>query len=89
MRGPREFALNSQVGDVGQVGSVFTASAHLKKGIGKAMMKTMMRDLPSLGVSRLILFTGQMDQSAAARALYESLDFERCGTYGLIFSPPR
>ncbi|MGE5244611.1 MAG: GNAT family N-acetyltransferase [Betaproteobacteria bacterium] len=70
---------------IAQVGGVFTPPERRGRGLSRAVMQTLMRD--SVGVhhvDRLFLFTGP--RNTAARAMYESLGFERFGHFGLFFA---
>ncbi len=67
-----------------QVGGVYTPPGWRRRGLSRAVMDALMRDSVDLhGVNRLFLFTGE--QNVPARALYESLGFERFGHFGLFF----
>jgi predicted GNAT family acetyltransferase len=67
-----------------QVGSVFTARDHRRRGVSRAVMTTLIRDSRlEQGLDRLFLFTGE--ENMAARRLYESLGFETLGHFGLFF----
>ncbi len=76
--------LNAKAMDLGQVGGVYTAPLHRKKGFARAVMRQLIRD--SLRVHRirkLIIFTGE--NNLAARKLYESLGVHPIGYYALMF----
>lgn len=71
-------------GPIAQVGGVFTPPERRGRGLSRAVMETLMRDSVDVhGVNRLFLFTG--GRNRAARAMYESLGFERFGRFGLFF----
>jgi ribosomal protein S18 acetylase RimI-like enzyme len=76
-------ALNAAYGVVGQVGGVYTRSADRKKGLARAAMLLLMEESREYhGFDSLILFTGE--ENRAARRLYESLEFEVAGAFGLM-----
>lgn len=71
----------------GQVGGVFTAPAHRRRGRCRAVMRRLIDDSVRVhGLTRLVLFTG--DENRAAQRLYEALGFERIGEFGLFFGSP-
>jgi ribosomal protein S18 acetylase RimI-like enzyme len=81
-------ALNATYGSLGQVGGVYTRPANRRKGLSKAVMQLLIEDCRTrLGFEKLVLFTG--DDNTAARALYESLDFQVAGAFGLLLGDRR
>ncbi|MCB1149767.1 MAG: GNAT family N-acetyltransferase [Chlamydiia bacterium] len=76
--------LNAMAADLGQVGGVYTAPIHRKKGFAKSVMHQLMRDAKNIHeIRKLIIFTGEKNHSA--RKLYESLDTDPVGYYALMF----
>jgi RimJ/RimL family protein N-acetyltransferase len=81
-------ALNAAYGVVGQVGGVYTRPADRNKGMARAAMRLLMEDCKDYhGFEKLILFTGE--DNRGARRLYESLDFEVAGAFGLLLGSRR
>jgi predicted GNAT family acetyltransferase len=81
-------ALNATYGSLGQVGGVYTRPANRRKGLSRAVMQLLIEDCRTrLGFEKLVLFTG--DDNIAARALYESLDFQVAGAFGLLLGDRR
>ncbi|MGE3275365.1 MAG: GNAT family N-acetyltransferase [Vicinamibacterales bacterium] len=77
-------SFNSYYHPVAQVGGVFTRPDDRRKGLSRAVMQTLLRDaVLTHRLTRIILFTGERQQPA--RALYESLGFEKIGVFGLFF----
>jgi len=71
----------------GQIGGVFTAPAHRRRGRCRAVMQKLIDDSARVhGLTRLVLFTGE--ENRAAQGLYEALGFERVGEFGLFFGGP-
>src|SRR5688500_1232164 len=57
---------------IGQVEALYTVPAHRRRGLSRAVVSELARDSRArLGLSRLLLFTGEAN--LGARALYESL----------------
>jgi GNAT superfamily N-acetyltransferase len=76
-------ALNSSGPTVGQVGGVFTVPANRRQGMAMAAMCHMLKDCRDVhGHARSILFTGEAD--VPAQKLYESIGYQRIGTFALI-----
>ncbi|MDX1455201.1 MAG: GNAT family N-acetyltransferase [Gammaproteobacteria bacterium] len=51
------------------------------RGIGRMLVDTLIADARRLGLSELLLETGNMEFYEAARQLYASFDFEPCGPF--------
>lgn len=78
-------ALNSRGTTVGQTGAVFTLPEHRRQGLARSTMFHMLKDCRDLhGHHRNILFTGETD--LPAQGLYESMRYERIGSFALILS---
>jgi ribosomal protein S18 acetylase RimI-like enzyme len=79
--------LNAVHERVGQVGGVYTVPQARRRGLAARVMRSLIRDcIESLGLTRLILFTGE--DNVAAQGLYGSLGFERIGEFALLFGSP-
>ncbi|HEX2882858.1 MAG TPA: GNAT family N-acetyltransferase [Polyangiaceae bacterium] len=77
-------SLNAVYRGLGQVGGVYTAPSHRRRGLARTMMRALLHDCVRLhDLRRLILFTGQKNQFA--RALYDSLGFLHVGQFALLF----
>jgi putative acetyltransferase len=66
----------------GEIKSMRTAAAHLRKGVGRAMVQHIISVAKSRGYTGLRLETGSDASFATARALYYSMGFEFCGPFG-------
>ena len=79
--------LNALYAARGQIGGVYTAPSHRRRGFGRAVMSTVIHESARLhGLERLVLFTGE--ENRPAQQLYEALGFERVGEFGLFFGEP-
>lgn len=79
--------LNTGVGDVGQVGGVYTVPERRRRGYSKAVMRQLIADSRERqGLKTLILFTGETNHEA--QAMYRGLGFEQIGEFGMIFGKP-
>lgn len=65
----------------GEVKSMRTASAHLRKGVARRMMEHIVEEAKRRGYTRLSLETGSMEAFEPARKLYESFGFRYCGPF--------
>ena len=59
-----------------------TATAHLRKGVGAAMLRHIITVGRARGYRRLSLETGSSAPFIAAHRLYERFGFEPCEPYG-------
>ena len=66
----------------GEVKSMRTRSAFLKRGVGQAVLDEIMRTAAARGYSRLYLETGTGAAFDAAHALYRKNGFVPCGAFG-------
>lgn len=66
----------------GELKSMRTASAHLRKGVAQAMLEHIIKEARERGYSRLSLETGSMGAFIPARKLYEKYDFVYCPPFG-------
>lgn len=65
----------------GEIKSMRTASAHLRKGVAAELMRHMLQIARSRQYERLSLETGSMEAFAPARKLYAGFGFEYCGPF--------
>ena len=75
-------ALKSLPGNAGEVKSMRTRSAYLRRGVGQAILDEILRTARELGCTRLYLETGAGKPFAAAHALYLRNGFSWCGPFG-------
>ena len=76
--------LNAKAMDLGQVGGVYTTTAHRKKGFAQSVMRQLITDARNVHqIRKLIIFTGENNHPA--RRLYESLGAHPTGYYALMF----
>lgn len=66
----------------GEVKSMRTSRAHLRRGTARAMLSHIVEAGRARGYERLSLETGSMAGFAPARALYESFGFTYCPPFG-------
>lgn len=66
----------------GEVKSMRTRSAFLKRGVGQAVLDEIMRTAAARGYAQLFLETGTGDAFDAAHALYRKNGFVSCGAFG-------
>jgi putative acetyltransferase len=71
-------ALKELDGEHGEIKSMKTASAHLRKGVSKEILLHIIGVAKERGYRRLSLETGSMDAFVPARKLYESFGFTYC-----------
>lgn len=62
----------------GEIKSMRTASAHLRKGVAKQLLEHIIGEAKQRGYQRLSLETGSMEAFEPARRLYEKSGFEYC-----------
>ncbi|MEP7005451.1 MAG: GNAT family N-acetyltransferase [Sphingomonas bacterium] len=74
-------ALKELDADHGELKSMRTAPAHLRRGVAAAMLDHLVAEGRARGYSRLSLETGSNEPFAPARALYERAGFEPCGPF--------
>jgi len=65
----------------GELKSMRTASAHLRKGVARRVMEHIIEEAKRRGYRRLSLETGSMEDFAPARTLYASFGFQDCGPF--------
>jgi len=62
----------------GEIKSMRTAAAHLRKGVASKILEHIIEEAKRLSYTRLSLETGSMEAFAPARALYTSFGFVIC-----------
>lgn len=62
----------------GEIKSMRTSSAHLRKGVAKQLLEHIIGEAKQRGYQRLSLETGSMEAFEPARRLYENFGFEYC-----------
>ncbi|MBA4104157.1 MAG: GNAT family N-acetyltransferase [Pirellula sp.] len=75
-------ALKELDGRQGEIKSMRTAAAHLRKGVARRLMVHLIEEARRRSYERLSLETGSMEAFAAARNLYASFGFMECGPFG-------
>jgi len=65
----------------GEIKSMRTASAHLRKGVARSILAHIMEEARRRGYRRLSLETGSMESFEPARRLYTAFGFEECGPF--------
>lgn len=66
----------------GEIKSMRTRAAFLRRGVGQALLDEIIRTARARGYSRLLLETGTGEAFAAAHALYRRNGFDWCGPFG-------
>jgi putative acetyltransferase len=66
----------------GEIKSMRTASAYLRKGVGARMLSHIIAEATGRGYARLSLETGSMEYFEPARRLYTGFGFKTCGPFG-------
>jgi putative acetyltransferase len=65
----------------GEIKSMRTASAHLRKGVGRAVLDHIVHEARARGYRRLSLETGSLSAFEPARRLYEAFGFAYCAPF--------
>ena len=65
----------------GEIKSMRTAEAHLRRGVGSRILERLIEEARSRSYRRLSLETGSMEAFAAARRLYARFGFEPCAPF--------
>ena len=65
----------------GEIKSMRTASAHRRKGVGRAMLQHIVAEARRRSYTRLSLETGSMPAFEPARRLYAGSGFKYCGPF--------
>ena len=72
----------------GEIKSMRTASAHLRKGVAAALLQHLLAEARRRRYRRLSLETGSMDAFGPARALYARFGFRTCGPFADYVEDP-
>ncbi len=64
-----------------EIKSMRTASAHLRRGVARAMLAHIIEEAKQCGYRRLSLETGSAEAFAPAHRLYASYGFQFCGPF--------
>jgi putative acetyltransferase len=72
----------------GEIKSMRTVSAHLRKGVGRALLNHIMAEAKRRGYRRLSLETGSMAAFEPARQLYSAFGFNYCAPFGDYVDDP-
>ena len=72
----------------GEVKSMRTARAHLRRGVARVVLGHIVAEARASGCERLSLETGSMPAFAPARRLYEGFGFEYCAPFGDYVADP-
>ncbi len=75
-------ALKELDAEHGEIKSMRTATAHLRKGVASHLLEHIIKEAERRSYRRLSLETGSMDAFKPARALYASYGFEYCAPFG-------
>ncbi|BCL74373.1 hypothetical protein JHS3_01090 [Jeongeupia sp. HS-3] len=75
-------ALKSLGADHGEIKSMRTARAHLRKGVPQAVLTVLLNEAERRGYARINLETGSSPAFLPAHALYARNGFARCGPFG-------
>ncbi|MFC5450073.1 GNAT family N-acetyltransferase [Paenibacillus aestuarii] len=65
----------------GELKSMRTATAHLRKGVARRVLEHIITEAKQRGYKRLSLETGSMEAFSPARTLYASVGFQDCGPF--------
>jgi putative acetyltransferase len=72
----------------GEIKSMRTASAHLRKGVAAALMRHILDEARRRSYQRLSLETGSMAAFAPAHRLYASFGFQQCAPFADYVEDP-
>lgn len=72
----------------GEIKSMRTASAHLRKGVARALLEHLLSEAANRGYKRLSLETGSQSAFEPARKLYESFGFRDCPPFSDYIEDP-
>jgi len=81
-------ALKALDGQHGEIKSMRTASAYLRKGVASQMLRHIIDEAKNRGYRRLSLETGAMAYFEPARKLYGSFGFIGCGPFATYIEDP-
>jgi putative acetyltransferase len=74
-------ALKDLGGGHGEIKSMRTGSAHLRKVVASRILENIIKEVESRSLTRLSLETGSMVAFEAARSLYRRFGFDYCGPF--------
>ena len=72
----------------GEIKSMRTATAHLRKGVAASLMRHILEESRRRSYRRLSLETGSMAAFAPARSLYTRFGFQPCGPFADYVEDP-
>jgi putative acetyltransferase len=72
----------------GEIKSMRTSTAHLRKGVAKGILKHIIDEAKRRGYGRLSLETGSMEAFEPAKRLYANFGFEYCGPFSEYIQDP-
>ncbi len=72
----------------GEIKSMRTADAHLRKGVASRLMQHMVEEAKRRAYRRLSLETGSAEAFSPARRLYERFGFRECGPFADYVEDP-
>jgi putative acetyltransferase len=72
----------------GEIKSMRTAAAHLRKGVARALLRHILEEARRRAYRRLSLETGSMAAFAPARRLYAGFGFRYCAPFGDYVEDP-
>ena len=72
----------------GEIKSMRTAAAHLRKGVAQAMLEHIINEAKIRNYKKLSLETGSMEAFLPARKLYEKYGFDYCSPFGEYTEDP-
>jgi putative acetyltransferase len=72
----------------GEIKSMRTANAHLRKGVGSALVRHILDEAKQRAYRRLSLETGAQDEFRPARELYARFGFTSCRPFGDYVEDP-
>lgn len=72
----------------GEIKSMRTSAAHLRKGVAARLMQHILEEAGRRGYERLSLETGSMEAFAPARRLYARFGFVMCGPFASYVEDP-
>ena len=81
-------ALKQHTAELGELKSMRTASAHLRKGVARALLRHIEAAARDKGLKRISLETGPHAPFAAAQNFYTSEGYLPCGPFGDYVADP-
>jgi putative acetyltransferase len=81
-------ALKSLGDQAGEIKSMRTSRAHLRKGVARAVLQHVLETAAHRSYRRLYLETGASEAFVPARNLYRAFGFEYCGPFGEYVEDP-